>query len=346
MEEAIRFYESAIRKFPNFYRAYYNVGRAYVALNEFEKALPHLRKAVEIKPGDGTLYGLISYCYMNTGRYNIALDGYRMAILLQPNNRDWRLGKLNCLVSLRLNNEAVGYLYELLDQEPENRDFWMAQSNAFLSLEKTDLAAANLEILRQMGQANTSALILLADIYLNENLPSVAYPLYEEALESGQLATRQFFRISEVLLARGDYEKAGTLMSHSAVDGLSFSEEDELRLLNLRARLAMAGDDHDTAVDMLQSIVDRDPLNGQALLTLSDLHFAQEDDQRALYYAQNAAKLEAVELEAHLKAARILVRQRQFNEAARHLRSAQSIRPQEFVADYLRRIEQAAQQRG
>ena len=91
LDKAIEHYRRAIERFPNFFRAYQNIGYALVQKGDYVEAKPMLVEAIEIGGGNGTLYGLLGYCFLNTGDASFALDSYRQALLFQPESNDWLL---------------------------------------------------------------------------------------------------------------------------------------------------------------------------------------------------------------------------------------------------------------
>ena len=148
-------------------RARKNLGLIYVQDGNFSKALPHLVKCVELGGADGDLYGLIGYCYLNAELYASALDAYRMALIFEPNSKDWRLGKAQCLISLEKYDDAIAMLTELIQMDKSKKDFWLFQANAYLASEKSEDAAANLFLIDLMDQADANSKLLLGDIYLS-----------------------------------------------------------------------------------------------------------------------------------------------------------------------------------
>ena len=66
------------------------------------------------------------------------------------------------------------------------------------------------------------------------------------------------------------------------------------------------------------------------------------DLAKAKFFAENASKIDSFEHQACLTLAQLNVSQRDYREAAKHLRRAQQLEPKEYVADYLLKIEQAA----
>jgi tetratricopeptide (TPR) repeat protein len=343
MTQAVRAYEAAARKFPNYQTAYFNMGRALVQDGRFADALKPLQTALRLRGGDGTLYGLIGYCYLNEGRFATALDAYRMAVMLSPENRDWKIGKLRCHEALGQAEETIGMLYEFIAAEPRNTDWWKMQANQFLAKGDQLRAAANLQVVRQFGSTDAPTLVLLGDILLNEELFEPALSVYLEALETPNVRIARILRVVDTLVQFDETERAKTLLAKAETTlGDSLPESEQLDLLNLKARVALATQDSEGAGAFLEEIVRRDPMNGRALLSLADLHSKAGDLARAEFYAENAAKVEAFAHRASLLLAQLKVQQKDYRAAATFLRRAQQIEPRDYVADYLMKVEQAA----
>ena len=64
--------------------------------------------------------------------------------------------------------------------------------------------------------------------------------------------------------------------------------------------------------------------------------------EKAIIYYERAQDVEETEVDGLIQHARLLVRSRDFPEAARLLQRAQSIRPQGNVRDFLEKVESAA----
>lgn len=343
IDEAVSAYQAAVRKFPNYYRAYYNLGRAYVAAEDFASGLKHLQKALEIQQGDGTLYGLIGYCYLNLDKPSTALDAYRSAIMISPNSRDWRMGKLQCLIALDQKEEAIGMLYEFINENPGNADWWKLQANQFIAAGEQAKAASNLTVVKDMGKADVAALSLLGDLLVNEGLVEPALESYLLALEMPGARPQRIIEVVNSLVYTDEIEHAKTLAAKlESTLGSSLTESQEMDFLNVKARLAMKEDDTAGAAAFLARIVEKDPLNGGALLSLSQLEKERGDLAKAEYYAENASKIDKYAHQALLSLAQLNVSKRDYGSAAKYLREAQRIEPKDYVADYLLRIEQAA----
>ncbi|MGF1483322.1 MAG: tetratricopeptide repeat protein [Opitutales bacterium] len=342
-DRAIASYEAAVRKFPNFLRAYRNLGLAYVQRNEYEKALPMLVKTIESGGGDGTSFGLLGYTLLNLGRNDNALDAYRMALMFQPDSKDWRIGKLKALLTLDRYEEAVGILYEMIAEDGDNAELWLQQANAFLGMDQTDLAAANLNVARSLGFENPDTLVLLGNIYINRNLPELAAEPYLAALESGRVPVQRAVGVGERMALVASGETAQSIIDRiQSVYGDQLDTKQELTLFSLEANIALNAGEEDRAAELLEQVVSRDPTNGRALLTLAEYNVRNGEEEKAILNFQAAADDDTVAVRALIGHARLLISRREYRKGLQLLEQAYAKDPRRYLADYIQQVEQVA----
>lgn len=86
--EAMAVYESMLLENPSFVYARYNLGYIeLVYLKNYEKAISHFEKAVEIHPDYPDAFYNMGFCYELLGDIQKSLDNYRKAIGLEPNHK-------------------------------------------------------------------------------------------------------------------------------------------------------------------------------------------------------------------------------------------------------------------
>lgn len=340
MGAAVAAYQTAIRKFPNFGRAYKNLGLAYIQQNNYREALTNLTKALEILGADGGLLGLLGYCHLNLERHGPALDAYRLALVYEPESRDWRLGQLKALQQLRKYDEVEGIIYRYIDENPTEPEFWLQQANAFIAQQKYAEAAANFEIVKLLGGADSEMLVLLGDIYINLNAPTLALEPYGTALDSGNVEASEALDLAKTLSRRlPALELKNFLEKIESTYANGLQEADALTLLTLQAGNALAMGDKAGAMSALTEVVSKDPLNGGALITLGSYHYGEEAFEKSLDYYGRAEKVESVKIDALLGSARVLVKQEKYREAIYKLKEAQLINDQPYVAQYISNLE-------
>ncbi len=344
LNKAEQAYSAAVRKYRNFRRAHKNLGLVLVQNNKLGAAIPAISQALALGDVDGRSYGLLGYAYLTEGLYYPAEAAYRQAILMQPKVRDWKLGLARCLVETEDYGEAVALFDTLIKQEPDNVDFWLLQANALIGRDDTMAAARNIEVVRRMGKAKIPSLTMLGDIYMNNSRPELALSAYLEALEkSNDGNIRAIMRAASLFTQTANFAEATTLIGKlRAKAGTELSEDNDLELLTLEAKIARAEGEKEIAFEKLSLIVKRDSLNGEALIELGRYYEEKGDLERAINRFEQAEMIEAYERPALLAHAQALIRDKNYEKALTLLKRAQELREDRYLADYVERIEQAA----
>ena len=104
----------------------------------------------------------------------------------------------------------------------------------------------------------------------------------------------------------------------------------------------MASGSGEQAIEVLERIIGRDPLDGEALLLAGDFYSRNNQAEKAAFRYESAGKLQGFEADAWLKQAQLLVQSQKYVPAADLLRKAQKVKPRENVQRYLEKIEQLA----
>jgi len=348
LPKAEQYYKTATTKHPDFRRAYKNLGLVQVQKGDYAKSIETITKAMELGEVDGRAYGLLGYGYLTNERYYPAEAAYRQAILLQPENKDWKVGLAQCLLQTQQYADAIALFDTLIKDQPDNADYWLLQSNAYIGKGDSLAAAKNIEVARRMGEADLSTLTLLGDIYMNNETADLALEAY---LAAADMATAEdskaLIRAAELLTRTANYEQALAMIQkcRSALGG-ELKDAEDLTLLTLEAKIARATDQDDKAAELLVQIIERDALNGEAIIELANYYADQGDMSKAINRFQQAEKIEKFERQALIAHAQTRVRNGDYKEALPLLRRALQLKQDRNLADYADRVERAARAQG
>ena len=351
LDDAIRYYRSALQKEPEFVRAHKNLGIILVQKGQFPDAIGPLSKTLNLGKPDGITYGLLGLVFLNAGDSLSAESAYRNAIVFAPETNDWKLGLARSLLEQQKFDESIAILDFLLAAKPEDSSLWLVQANAFLGKGEAQKAAANYEIVKRMGKANADSLNLLGDIYMNEDMKELALESYLSALDKDPNQTiDRPLRAAEVLTNRGALDEAQQMITRIRNNYSDISNENDLILLKLQARNDIAKDRREDAVKVLEQIVEREPLDGEALILLARYYSqTQTDDpdvkedmvsKAALLY-ERAAKIREFESRALLSHAQMLVGREKYAEAVPLLERVVLIDPSDNKSRYLQQVRNA-----
>ncbi|MGZ0656755.1 tetratricopeptide repeat protein [Coraliomargarita sp. W4R53] len=346
LAKAEQYYGNAVVKHPDFRRAYKNLGLVQVQQGDFNKAIKTISKALELGEVDGRSYGLLGYGYLTQERYYPAETAYRQAILMQPDVTDWKVGLARCLLETERYADAIALFDTLLLDAPDNADYWMLQGNAYLGKGEPLTAAKNLEVVRRMGAADLGTLTLLGDIYMNNNSPDLALEAYLAATEKATASdSKSLLRAAELLTRSGNFDQSKSIIAQIR-EKLELPESDDLALLTLEAKIARSEGNNEAAVELLNQIVERDALNGSALIELANFYADQDEMAKAINRFEQAEKIEAFEREALVAHAQARVRNGDYKEALPLLRRALQLKSDSNLEDYAQRVEKAARSQG
>lgn len=345
LDEALVNFRAAVGKFPSFRRAYRNIGLICTRQGRHEDAIAAFNRMIELGGADAYSYGLLGYCHSARQDYQPAEAAYRTALLLQPENVEWRLGLTRSVFKQAKYEDAASLLDVLITAFPDKGDFWMLQAHTYLGLKQPMKAAVNLEALDSLGKSTVDSLYTLGDIYVTEALPDLAYSAFQRALRKapGQPAAKSI-RSAELLAARGGSSQASALLELiKTTFSETLSDADRRRVLKLQARVAMAaGADSEQNAAILQEAISLDPLDGEALMLLGQHHARNGKPDEAIMQYERAARLDQYAAPAKVAIARVYVSQSRFTEALPLLRDAQAVRPREDVARYIEQVERAS----
>ncbi len=343
--EAAVAYQAAVEKFPRFRRAWKNLGLIHVRQGEWAPATTALTRVLELGGGDAVTWGLLGYAWASQEKHLPAESAYRMAVVLDPSTLDWKMGLARSLFRQERFADAAALCGQLIDEDPARAELWLLQANAFLGLQRPLDAAGNFEMVDRLGGATSDSLNMLGDIYVNEELFDLAVERYVRAIDLGTGPERAL-RAAKVLVARGGLSQTRALLEHiESVHGAALAEGERKDLLRLRARMAVAEGAGEEEARVLEEIVALDPLDGEALLLLGQHAGRAGDAEKAVFWYERAASLEAFEADAKVRHAQLLVGQGKYAEALPLLRRAQAIEPRENIGEYLAQVERVANAR-
>lgn len=112
-----------------------NLARVLLEQGRPGDALPHIEKAVDVKPDSHEVWRVLGNTYADLGRSNEALEAYRQAIMLKDNDA-WSINNYGLLlVRLGRYEDALPALARAVELNPNSPVF---RNNLGVALERTD----------------------------------------------------------------------------------------------------------------------------------------------------------------------------------------------------------------
>lgn len=201
--QALELFEELVKEGETSAVVYQKIAYSYQQVSQLSKALDAYKKADLIQPDDFWTNRKMALCYMLLGDTENALKTYQHANYIKPENLSVRLQIVNCLMELKNYDEALKNLTKIQQEYPDNQ-------RVLRAMVINSLAAKN------ASQANYFASLLLesADPTPNDNIIAghahwilgknkEARQLYNRALELLDNKWEQFvdlFKLNNELL--------------------------------------------------------------------------------------------------------------------------------------------------
>lgn len=353
-ELAEKWYLSAIDKFKSFRRAHKNLGLLRYQRGNPDKALESLLRAVELGEFSSQVFGLLGICHLNRAEYLAAETGFRQALLLEPEKKDWKRGLLSAFMGAERYAEVNALVDQLLPEDPVNEKYWLMKAAALKSLNRDEEAIKAFEMLRLLGKAEPGVLEILGNLYMDKQKPNAALIAYQDALKtSTQINGSAVLRTANLLFSYDFVEQADKYVNLLASRGSELTREEQMDLRTLEAKIARSRGEDDRAATILHDIVLKDNRNGEARIELaqyyaSKMRNAEDEAKEREYYARSklyfdqALLIEGSEAMAALRYGQMLVGRREFVQAVPLLQRSLRSEPRSDVEQYVRQVERLA----
>ena len=333
----------AIEKFPDFKKAWVDLGTLRYYADDTVGAVETLSKAVELGAADANTLGILAFCHLKQGNFMAADAAYDSALLMEPTNLNWLEGKTFILVESKQYAEASIALRALIKRDPMNADYWLLQSNTYLALKQPLKAARNIEIVRSMGEADAEAVLLLANIYMQQEIYDRATETYIKALEMREGKDSLLaLKVANQLFQRGQFEKAKVLFSAIGDDRTDWELEDMTRYGYLQAEFAVLGEREELAIKILNAVLEVDPFNGKCLTKLAELYARNDEKDKAYYVLERVQGGSDFEFNALLFHSRLLIEDERYAKSLKILDRALKIHPSAPLEIFYERVKVAA----
>ncbi len=377
IDDAVANFERAVELYPNFRDAHRNLAVALVQRSQFDRAEPHLVRALELGARDGLTLGLLGYCHANAGRHQAALQAYRLAQLTMPEETQWKLGEAHALLDLDDPRASASIYTGLLDDRPTDESLWINQADAFLQLGEPEKGIANLEFARRLGRLGAAETLALGHLYLNESLPEPAMVCYLEALGAEKPAPlgkavdavenltrfREWTSAADLATAIESVPAYAVALGGEPAESVAEPDQKEAgesstveqpeakpdpaavsRLVRCRALIELRIGDPEKGAELVRGLIDADPLDTEALMLMARFHAEAERYEEAEMLLEQAARDPDVEAEALRNLGELRVSQGRFAEALEPLRRSHDLQPDPNLAAYLEAVERAVEE--
>jgi tetratricopeptide (TPR) repeat protein len=131
--------------YPSDERAHFTVGNYYFGQQEFDQALEHYKKAVELAPKYSQAYNILGYCYRQKGDFGNAEESFKKYIELIPNDPNPYDSYAELLLKMGRYDESIAQYRKALSIDPHFNPSHFGISADLMYSGKPQEAAAELQ---------------------------------------------------------------------------------------------------------------------------------------------------------------------------------------------------------
>ncbi len=351
LDSAKDHFNKALEIFPNFRDAHRNLAIVLVQQEDYENAVGHLARAVELGSRESVTMGLLGYCHAVKNHHQAALDAYRLAALTEPSQRQWKVGEAQALQALSRPLQAASIFQKLIDEEPSDLNLWLVQADNWIALDRPHDAIANLEFVHRMEGLSAEATLSLGHLYLQNGLPELALQRYQDALEEpGSLRLDQVVEALELLANLGEWQRAATLSKQvGELDIFETQRKSKTadsgvlsRFYRQQAMIELEIGDPEAGEKLIADWLTKEPLDGLALILLARFKEGNGLREEAEMLLEQAEQLPQFAAAAHRAHGKLLVAAGDYEKALGHLQKSLELEPNPSLADYAKAVEKLA----
>ncbi len=210
--KAIDLYSKAIEQAPGFYPLYLQLGDVYRSIGRFEEAVNEYRMVLWYDPANISAYKALSQVYEEQGDYDSAIEIYEKLIKINPNDALLHSNLANILYLKGEVKEAISSYHRAIMLNP-NKDWTsvIAQTLGYVFQETSENHDAAISAYQSAALLNPSDIDLyvsLGSAFYDKNDYENALSIYRYALEIDPDNSRIHCNLGYLLWGKGDINES------------------------------------------------------------------------------------------------------------------------------------------
>ncbi|MDR2145979.1 MAG: tetratricopeptide repeat protein [Tannerella sp.] len=311
--------------------ALYELSSYYLDLDKPEEAIALIKKSVFYAPDNQDYHNALASLFFNMGMYGEAAEEYEYLVKKSPDKPELnyylaesytRMGEIGKAIETYDALENAMGMYEALS---------MAKYQLYMMLEKSNKAFEEMEKLSEKFPTETRYMIMLGDLYLQQDDTVKALQYYVKAHEID--AESPYYHVSMA----NYYEKTGNPeAAKQQINGALLNKKLDVNTkLSILARyivqLQRSQQDTEGANSLFQTLLEQHPEESRLKLSYGDFLVLQEKNDEAKFQYQLVTESEPENQMAWQQLLGLYFRQNQFDEAIAVCQKCKTIFPDESM---------------
>jgi len=312
-------FRNALVALPDYLRVHESLGLLYLRNERYDEARVHLARAAELGLHTPNLFGALGFLNQATHNYWGAASAYQQAMILEPDNEQWRRGLLFALAETHQYDSGLTLVEQMLQDDVSDPDLWLYRSHMSLQAGERDVALTSLETAIRLGDISAANLQVCATLHME--LGSIRRAI--ELLRASVIQGLEFEFVEQALnwlVLNDEWDYLAELLAALRERWDTLTEVQQSRILSREASVNLSADDEPAASTALEQALELDPGNADALMTLGNIHANNRNYTEAELLFQRASAYDRYRDSALISLAQIAIDQDDFARALEFLR--------------------------
>jgi tetratricopeptide (TPR) repeat protein len=310
---------SALTPIPDYIRVHESLGLLYLRLERYKEAQRHLAHAAGLGLHTPELFGSLGYLNYQTENFWGAANGFQEALMLDPDNGQYKRGLLHALSRTYQHQSALTLVESMLLEQPDDAGLWVYRGHAALQGGEREVALSSLETAIRLGDNQASRLQVCATLHMELGSIARAVDLLKSDFSSGM----DFVLIDQGmnwLKQAEEWAFLEQLVDSVREDWGSIDQLQQSKMLMREADISLHKGDVSAAREALEQAIALDPSNAYALMSLAGIHREKGNYNRAELLYQRASTYGLYRENALISLAQLALDQEDFRRALQILR--------------------------
>ena len=277
---------AVLEKAPSLLRAHRTLAALYLQKKQLKKAQHHLTKAIENGVQDPQFFGQLAYINLDQGSPWSAIAGYQQALLLDPNNNQWKHGLLYALQRAGNNQAALNMVDELINETPNDKRLWLQRAQITLASNEKSKALTSMEMALRHGEKASSNLLSTAQLHLSAGSMTRATDLLIAISARNPQAFTQVNSAINWLISEGEIKQANRILR--SIKGVAKLPKPQQSQYYAALGSAQEKNNIERAVKHFKKSLDLNPNQASVLIKLAQYYQSKQQFSRAQLYYQRA----------------------------------------------------------
>lgn len=300
-------YEKLIASTPESVQSYIYLGDAYISIQEPEKAIQTLEKALKLDPNHPEVISKIGKALVTTHNYDEAIQYYENAIKRNSSNTDFQNDLAHLFMKLRRYEDAEGVLARAMIQLQQN-------PNDAPSTTKLVKALILLSEIHERNKNHQLAIETLQKAKIAQVQLLRSFGTEDEKKPHAIIASEICFKIAQL------YVNDQVKMSEQLFESFSFYKTDAA--LIALAEVHMNKQDLESAQKYCSQLLESNPSHEKATMILADIMFRKNKFEEAIQYFERLLQSNSTNFNVLSQLLQLLYKAGKVYEAEKFIKNA------------------------